>query len=343
MVAAATWPDSGLPRVLTTQTAAQLGISRSAVRHAIARRGWRPLARGVVLTAPGEPTREDWILVGMAITGPAAAVSGWDAVRMRGLGSAVPPSPSVLVLDRRGEHRLVGAVRIRPTRRPYRTTLLSGEHPTLPYIPFVHPARALADTALEYRTLPPVRALITSAVQKQLCTPAELAVELTDGPRNNSAPLRRALADAFDGARSIAEAEAIDLLRNAAVPAFEANVPIVDVTGRHLATADLLWRALRAIVEIDSREFHYDDEDWERTLRRHSLLTSQALALTHVTPRRIRKQPRAVVREVETFLRGRAGELGVEYRPGGGPVRHRSGSPPPYALPVVIDRQLWSR
>jgi hypothetical protein len=47
-----------------------------------------PLARGLVLTAPGSPTRDDWILAGLANAGPAAAVSWWGVVRIHGLGAS---------------------------------------------------------------------------------------------------------------------------------------------------------------------------------------------------------------------------------------------------------------
>ena len=52
-------------------------------------------------------------------------------------------------------------------------------------------------------------------------------------------------------------------LRRAAVPDFELNVPILlTLYLRAIAIADILWRALRAILEIDSQEFHFSAEDW---------------------------------------------------------------------------------
>ncbi|MDT4933715.1 MAG: hypothetical protein QOK11_1607 [Pseudonocardiales bacterium] len=231
--------------MLSTATAHRLGLTRSAVRHAIARRGWQRLVPGVVLTAAGPPTRADWIHVGMELTGRQGALSGWDAVRVMGIGSPRAPSEEVLVLDSPGRHRVAGLVRIRPTRRRYQSSPLPCEHPELAFVPIVSAARAVADTAFLYRTFAPVRALTTSAIQRRLCAPDELDAELRSGPRNHSALLRRALADVLDGAQSIAEAEAIDLLRTIGAPAFEVNVPIIDQNGKLLAVADLLWRAAR--------------------------------------------------------------------------------------------------
>lgn len=117
-------------------------------------------------------------------------------------------------------------------------------------------ARAVADTAWIYRKLEHLRAMVTSAIQRELCTAEMLTDELAACPRQRSALLRRALADVFADVHSVAEAEAADLLRAGGVPDFLANAPIVDTSGRLLYRVDLLWPQLRAIVEIDSREFH---------------------------------------------------------------------------------------
>ena len=252
-----------LPRVMSVATAARFGHSRAAVRHQVDRGRWQRLVPGVVLTAPGPVTRSDWALAAMELTGPRAALSGWDALRVYGLGASRPPTDDVLVLDRSGRHRRVGRARIRPTSRRYHAAPVAPLDHELAFVPIVSASRAVSDTAAVYRTLPPVRALVTTAIQRGLCTPEQLAAELDTAPRNWSALLRRSLGDVLDGSRSIAEAEAVDILRQADVPSFELNVPLVDAAGRVVAIADVLWRELRAIAEIDSREFHFDETSWK--------------------------------------------------------------------------------
>jgi hypothetical protein len=137
---------------------------------------------------------------------------------------------------RRAPRRRPGAHR--PTQRPFSAWTLPAEHPDLAFEPVVHAARALADNALQYRRLAPVRALVTSAVQQKKCEVDELVAEADAGPRNNSAMLRRAVADLRDGTRSIAKAEAIEILRRSPVPEFDANVSIVMASGIELATVD---------------------------------------------------------------------------------------------------------
>jgi hypothetical protein len=201
-----------LPRILVPAIASRLGITRARIRTEVGRGNWQTIARGVVLTRPDEPTREDWAGVGIAVGGPTAALSGWDAVRIRGLGDPTPPVCTVLVLIRDGRSRLVGSAWVRRTCRPYlveTTSAHAGLHPLTPVVPT---ARAIADAALTYSALGPVRAMVTSAVQRNACSLVELVRELDDGPQNGSYFLRRALRAAAFGAHSEAEAAATDKL-----------------------------------------------------------------------------------------------------------------------------------
>ena len=169
--------------------------------------------------------------------------------------------------------------------------------------------RAVADTALEMRGLRDVRALVTDAVQRGLAAPADLVAELEAGPQQGSALLRHAVADLVDGARSVAEAEAIELLRRRRVPPFEVNVPLVDERGVVVAVADILWRELRAVLEIDSREFHFGERRWKATMRRHNLLLRLGYATAHYPPSEIRSRGAAWADEVAGWLAARAREI----------------------------------
>jgi hypothetical protein len=249
-----------LPRVLTPAIADVCGITRARVRTEIRRGRWCQLARGVVLTRPDEPSRADWALAGLAITGSHGALSGWDGVRLAGIGSHTPPWEDVLVVTTRGGSRRAGRVWIHKVAAPVPCRVTAADDPLLPLVRVVSVARAVVDTALLHRRARPVRALVTTAVQRELCSIEELTAQLRRAPRRNSAALRLAVADAAAGARSVAEAEAAELLRIGGVPTFELNVPFVHA-GRVIAVADVLWRELRAVLEIDSREYHLSSRD----------------------------------------------------------------------------------
>jgi hypothetical protein len=209
---------------------------------------------------------------------------------------------------RHGTNHRFGAARIRVTHRPFARWCTSVHDPTVPLVPVASAARAVADTALQHRWLGAVRAMVAAAVQHELCD--DLVSELAACPRNGSALLRRVLAEVGEGARSAAEANAADYLRRARVPPFELNAPIYNRSGQLVAVADVLWRELRAVLEIDSREFHFNVADWQATMRRHNALVRLGYALTHYPPSALGP---VWAHEVEVWLRARAAELGITY------------------------------
>jgi hypothetical protein len=322
---------SQLPRVLTPELMRRFAISRSTMRTELRRGRWQGLAAGTVLTRPDEPTRADWADVGVALAGRGAAVTGWDAVRTRGVGDRDPVNDLVVVLSRDVTGRVVGGVRIRQTDRPF-TRRFQPLGTPLELAPIVALPRAVADTAVECRDLASVRALLGSAVQRGRCTVPELLAEYEAGPRNGSRFLRLALGDLRDGARSAAEARAARTLARSEVPPFELNVPILDQTGTLIRVVDILWRELRAALEIDSREFHYTEADWQATLRRHNQLTRWGLSATHYPPREVSRNRKVFVAEVHEWLQTRAHELQVPIPRGHGIRTPRDGEPTPFVL-----------
>jgi very-short-patch-repair endonuclease len=171
-------------------------------------------------------------------------------------------------------------------------------------------ARAVTDTALATDDERAVRALVSSAVQRRLCSPDRLLAELSTAPRQGSKSLRVALADVVAGARSIAEAEARDLLcARRMIPPFDINAAVRDRDGVVVAVADFLWRQLRAVVEIDSREFHFDEVSWKATMARHNRLTRLGYAVAHYPPSEVRRRGPAWAAEVEAWLVERRREL----------------------------------
>ena len=66
------------------------------------------------------------------------------------------------------------------------------------------------------------------------------------------------------------------------MPAFEQNAAVV--VGARRYVADFLWRELWAILEIDSRDYHFAPREWQATLRRHAELETGGYSVIHVTP-----------------------------------------------------------
>lgn len=163
--------------------------------------------------------------------------------------------------------------------------------------------RAMAYYAREARRIDDVRAVVAAAVRSGGCTVVELAGELASAPRNGSALLRQALAEVSAGAASAPEARAARLMRRAKLPPFEQNARI-ELPGGDYFVVDFLWRGLRAILEIDSVEYHLDPADWAATQDRHLKLTTLGYSVVHRPPSALRDEARFVA-EVGGWLASR--------------------------------------
>ena len=172
-------------------------------------------------------------------------------------------------------------------------------------------ARAVADHALELDYLDDVRAITARAVQRRLCTPADLRFELEAGPRNRSALLREAVPDIEAGAWSAPEARAGRALRRAGLGPFEQNAPIQRPCGRFYY-ADFLWRELRAILELDSRTHHFEGPEWEATMERDMELETMDYSVVH-RPSPTQASEAKFVESVHRWLTARAAALNLKF------------------------------
>jgi len=147
----------------------------------------------------------------------------------------------------------------------------------------IRPTQRLPERAV----LPgPARAPLSRAV-------ADLALE------------RRRLDEVTVGAWSAPEARAARVLRRAGVPPFEQNVRI-DLPGGRFFVVDFLWRELKAILEIDSVEHHFDAPDRDATMDRHLVLETLGYSVVHRSPAVVQKQPAAFAGGIAAWLAARA-------------------------------------
>ncbi len=170
-------------------------------------------------------------------------------------------------------------------------------------------ARAVADLALERSRLDDVRALVAEVRRVGLCSLDELWTELHEGPRRHSAHLRQALLDAGTGAWSAPEGRAAAVLRRSAFPSFEQNARL-DLPDGSWLVADFLWRELRAVLEIDSDEHHWNSPaQRDATTRRQSRLVTAGYTTMSRRPGLVRREPEQFRRDVDAWLTARARDL----------------------------------
>lgn len=290
----------GVPRVLSRAEATALGFGRRAIEHRLATRRWHRILPHTYLTG-STLTWTDRVTAALRYAGPESLLTGAGALADLGLRTVRRPDRLLLLVPRDNHVRPAGWVRLRRTDRMPAPSLVPG--PRRADLP-----RAVADLALERRYLDDVRALVAQSLRARLCTLPELWAELETGPRQHSANLRRALEDMDAGAWSAPEARAAAILRRSDVPDFEQNARIELPSGEHLYV-DFLWRALRAVLEIDSDEHHGDPGDRDDTDARHLKLQTSGLSVAHRRPSLVCTQPRRFRREMEAWLAARHLEL----------------------------------
>jgi hypothetical protein len=304
------FPDDGessvagldlVPRVLSRSRALDLGFTRDGIEHRLRTGRWHLVLPHTYLTSDvlTWPDRQN---AALAYAGEGALLSSAAGLVDTGLRTVIRPSSLLVLVPRSATASSRQWVRIRRTDRMPEPALYPG--PARADF-----ARAVADLALERRRLDDVRALVTQAVRANLCTVEELAVQLAEGPRRDSRHLRLALEEVSDGAWSAPEARAGRLLRASSVPPFEQNAR-VDLPDGSYVIADFLWRALRAVLEIDSVEHHFlTPEQREATDAKHLMLMAADYAVAHRTPWAVMQRPARFVRGMELWLAARARQL----------------------------------
>jgi very-short-patch-repair endonuclease len=279
----AAWLDEVLPltvdppRVISRADALR-DLGRHAITYRLRAGQRRRLAPSVYLTSP-PATPVDRLHAAALHGGSRCAISGAAALFALGFRAVRPPSAELVLVRPDSGVESWGRIRVRRTARLPRPLWRSG-------LPLAPVARAVADQALQLHRLDRVQAVVAEAVQRRMCDVDELASELEAGPRQGSRLLRAALRDVGYGALSVPEAKAGRLLRKAAITGFQQNAA-VHVGGRRLVV-DFLWRDVRAVLEVDSTEYHLTPVDHDRTLARDQALQAAGYVVLHVKPSQLR-------------------------------------------------------
>jgi very-short-patch-repair endonuclease len=81
------------------------------------------------------------------------------------------------------------------------------------------------------------------------------------------------------------------------------NARLFGADGRFIAVVDAWWPEAGVAAEVDSREWHLEPADWERTMRRHARISSHGILVLHFTPRQIHTDPASVASSISDTLR----------------------------------------
>ncbi|GAB3590369.1 hypothetical protein GCM10027446_04930 [Angustibacter peucedani] len=266
-------------------------VSRAAVRWSLGRTTRLVLPRVLALFTGGLDD-EQRLVAGCLWAGPRAQVAGLTAARWHGFPDLPDDGLVRLLVDWGSPAGAAFALRRRTTRldpNPWRRDALV----------VTSRARAAVDAA---RSLAPeaARLLVVSGVQRGLVRLDDLRAELEAGPRQGSAAVRRALADAETGGWSLPEVEVLrELARSAVLPRAWPNPRLVADDGTVLPTPDFWLDDVGLAGQVHSRAFHVRDEHWERTVAADTALGEHGVVVLAVTPTGFRRDPAAFRARVE--------------------------------------------
>lgn len=278
--------------VVTRAQALAGGLTHNALSHRLRKGGpWQPLLPGVYLTVTGTPTLVQREMAAILYGGPRTIITGAAALRHHRM-----PAPDGDIID-----ILIPAARKRQSTsyvRVHRTTRMPALVIGPPSRDYALPARAAADAARWLTDLREVRAVVAGAVQSKRCTVTELASELRAGGIRDSALLRTVLAEVADGVRSAPEAELRILIGKAGLPMPMFNPCLYTPDGTFIAQPDAWWPDAGVAIEVDSQRWHFEADDWEHTMDRHTDLGQHSIVTLHFTPNKIRTDPATVIKRM---------------------------------------------
>lgn len=279
--------------VITRQQALESGLSKAAIRHALAANDpWRKIIAGVYATFTGPWQDRHRVRAALLHAGEQAMVTGAYACRAYGMQYVPRKIRDVIELlvpanVRRAPVEIASIRRVK-SLPPART--LRG-------IPSAPPERAALDACRDVKSQREVRAVLCEVVQRQLTNPARLAEEFGGMDRRGMALARRAIDDVLAGCRSAPECELRDVIRTSAVldePVW--NQPLPDDES---LVPDGYYGEVRLALEVDSAEHHGFGDGPELTEQRRARFASLGWRVVPISPRRIRQDPKAVLAEIE--------------------------------------------
>ena len=162
------------------------------------------------------------------------------------------------------------------------------------------PFRTLMD-CLGLMPLDERRTLAAYATARQLITTADITRWLSAGPRRGNAERRRLLEAMQMGAASTAELLLHEILRAGGLRGWVPNAPIRH-QGRIIASADVLFRAARLVIEVDGFAFHGRPE-FQRDRTRQNALVEAGYRVLRFTWKDLTERPDDVLRQVRAMLR----------------------------------------
>lgn len=209
--------------------------------------------------------------------------------------------PLDVVLDRLAPNASPGVIPMAPPARAVVDTVVRLDRLSGDWQPTCSSAngcpRCWSGSSHHDSSLRNVRALMCEVVQRRRSSVTALRAEVAAAPRRGGALARLAMKDIDAGCRSAPECELRDLVhtsRTLPEPRWNQALP-----GQRGIYPDACWPQARLVVEVDSRSWHGFGDAPRRTEERRARYAALGWRVLPVSPARLRREPRAVRREIE--------------------------------------------
>jgi very-short-patch-repair endonuclease len=276
-------------RVVTWDQLVDAGISRRAIAHRVATGRLHRQHTGVyLLDSPQLASRLTLLTAAVAACAPDAALSHRSAAEHWGM---LPPHDGdidVTVTGRNPGSR-------RGVRRHRTRTLEPRDIRTRRGIRVTSPARTIVDNARD----PDLEELVATALDARLVSQRQIDEAIARCPKSPGVPRLHALVHQEGGprvTRSWGERRILSLIRTAALPVPETNVPL------HGFVVDALWRDLRLVVEVDGYEYHGGRASFESDRARDATLVAAGYRVIRFTAVQLRDEPLVVIARLAAAL-----------------------------------------
>ena len=279
--------------VVTRAQLLEHGVSCSAVRWN-AGRAWRVVLPQVFGIGREQPSPRQRQIAALLWAGPRSVLSGATAARLHGITSADPLSRVHVLVPAPQTSRTSGFAEVRRTLLHDPSTVRRGP------LRLSSPARSAVDAARAARTEDARSAILIEAVQRGIATLDDLEEWVLRLRPRDAVPLRKPLAEAASGAWSVPEADLLDLVAISTVLSVAWANPLLTTTaGDRLTTPDVWFDDVALAVMVHSRRHHSEADQWDDTVERDGDLVAAGVVVAGVTPRRLRRQPDAVLTRLE--------------------------------------------
>jgi hypothetical protein len=298
---------AGQRSVVSRKQAALLGVTRHGLAHRLRPGGsWQRLLPGVYLTTTGEPTDAQRQVAALLYAGPDSLITGVSALGFHAIRG--PQTEIVDVLVPANRHGADAAfVRVHRTRR------MPGECVMDMALRYALPARAVADAVRTLDDLADARTVVASAVQQRRCHVSQIWVEV-NGRHGGDALLRVVLAEVAAGVRSAPEGDLRSLIAQSGLPQPLYN-PELFWHDEFLARPDAWWPEFGVAAEVESKQWHLLPADWEHTMTRQRRMTGAGIYVLQFSPGQLRRDPAAVLKDIEAALKAGRAIPGITTRP----------------------------